>query len=226
VAEGTNGSDLLIVGGEDHKTGQGPEGEAPFACLEDWARRALPMVGDVQRRWSGEVMEPADAIGYIGRDAAHRKNVYVVTGDSGSGMTHAAIGAMLIPDLILGRENPWEKLYQPSRKIGLHALREYASENVNTLAQYGDWLKKGDVSDESQIVPGQGAVMVSGLKRTAVYKEDSGECVRLSAVCPHLGGVVRWNAAEKTWDCPCHASRFDRYGKMLHGPANGDLAGA
>lgn len=224
VLEGTNGSDLLIVGGEDHKTGQGPEGDKPYACLEDWTRRVLPVAGDVQRRWSGEVMEPADGIGYIGRDAAHRKNVYVVTGDSGNGMTHGAIAAMLIPDLILGRENRWEKLYHPSRKIGLHALREYASENVNTLAQYGDWLKKGDVTEESQIGPGQGAVMVSGLKRLAVYREESGECVRLNATCPHLGGVVRWNEVEKTWDCPCHASRFDRYGKMMHGPANSDLS--
>lgn len=219
----SSGGDLLIVGGEDHKTGQGPDGDKPYTCLEDWTRRVLPMAGAIERRWSGEVMEPADALGYIGRDAAHRKNLYVVTGDSGSGMTHAAIAAMLIPDLIQGRPSPWEKLYDPSRKVGLHALREYASENLNTVAQYRDWLKRGDVSDESQIAPGQGAVMVQGLKRLAVYKEDSGQCVRMSAVCPHLGGVVRWNSQEKSWDCPCHASRFDRYGKMTHGPANDDL---
>jgi len=215
--------DLLLVGGEDHKTGQGPEGDAPFRCLETWTRANFPMAGPVERCWSGEVMEPADGLAYIGHNAVDRKNVYIVTGDSGNGMTHGAIAALLIPDLIAGRENPWATLYDPARKVGLHALADYARENVNTLAQYADWLKRGDVADESEIKPGCGAVIARGLKHIAVYKDGQGACTRLNAMCTHLGGVVRWNEIERTWDCPCHASRFDRSGRVIHGPASTDL---
>ena len=216
--------ELLIVGGEDHKTGQGPEGSAPFERLERWTRQHFPMAGAVERRWSGEVMEPADGMGYIGRNPTGAENVYIVTGDSGNGMTHGAVASMLIPDLIQGRDNPWAKLYDPSRKIGLHALRDYASENLNTLAQYGDWLKRGDVASVEEIPAGHGAIVVRGVKHLAVYKDEQGRCTCLNATCTHLGGVVRWNAAERTWDCPCHASRFDRHGRVLHGPANSDLS--
>ncbi|MCC6676939.1 MAG: FAD-dependent oxidoreductase [Phycisphaerales bacterium] len=215
--------DLLIVGGEDHKTGQGPDGDTPLRCLEEWARSHFPMCGPVVRRWSGEVMEPADGIGFIGHNATGRQNVYIVTGDSGNGMTHGAIAAMLIPDLIAARHNPWASLYDPARKVGLRGLPGFARENANTLAQYGDWLRRGDVRDESEIPPGQGAVIVRGLKHIAVYKDEHGACTRLNAMCTHLGGVVRWNELEKTWDCPCHASRFERGGKVMHGPANSDL---
>jgi glycine/D-amino acid oxidase-like deaminating enzyme/nitrite reductase/ring-hydroxylating ferredoxin subunit len=226
ASAGSSGDDLLIVGGEDHKTGQGPEGDKPYRCIEDWTRQHFPMCGPVERRWSGEVMEPADGLGYIGHNAVDRKNVFIVTGDSGNGMTHGAIAAMLIPDLILGRENPWTSLYDPARKIGLQSLGDYARENVNTLSQYGDWFRRGDVSDESEIMPGQGAIIVQGLKHLAVYKDEQGHCTRMTATCPHLAGIVRWNVQEKTWDCPCHASRFDKHGKVLHGPANSDLSNA
>lgn len=222
-ASGAEGDDLLIVGGEDHKTGQGPDGDEPYRRIEAWTRLHFPMCGAVERRWSGEVMEPADGLGYIGHNALDRKNVYIVTGDSGNGMTNSAIAAMLIPDQILGRRNPWESLYDPNRKVGLHAMGNYLRENANTAAQYRDWLGRGDVADESQIRPGEGAIIARGLSHLAVYKDQNGSCTRLSARCPHLAGVVRWNSQEKTWDCPCHASRFDRHGKVMHGPANSDL---
>jgi glycine/D-amino acid oxidase-like deaminating enzyme/nitrite reductase/ring-hydroxylating ferredoxin subunit len=214
--------DLLIVGGEDHKTGQGPEGAEPYRCLEEWARRNFPMCGGVERRWSGEVMEPSDGVAYIGL-APGRERTFLVTGDSGNGMTHSAIAAMLIPDLIDGRGHPWATLYEPTRKVGWHAWKDYAQENLNTVAQYRDWLKGGTVANESEIRPGTGAVLTHGLRHLAVYKDESGKCTRMSAACPHLGGVVRWNDQEQTWDCPCHASRFDRHGRVIHGPANSDL---
>lgn len=223
---GPGGEDLLIVGGEDHKTGQGPEDDEQYQRLEAWTRKHFPMCGSVERQWSGQVMETADGLGYIGHNAVGRQNVYIVTGDSGNGMTHGAISAMLIPDLIMGRENPWATLYDPARKAGIHALADYARENVNTLLQYLDWFRRGDVASESEIQPGDGAIIRRGLAHDAVYKDEEGKCTRLNATCTHLGGVVRWNGQEKTWDCPCHASRFDRHGKVIHGPANSDLKSA
>ncbi len=216
-------SDLLIVGGEDHKTGQGPDGDMPYRRIEQWTRQHFPMCTEAERRWSGEVMEPADGLAYIGRNALDRENVYIVTGDSGNGMTHAAIAAMLISDLVMGRENPWTSLYAPTRKIGLHSLGGYVRENLNTAAQYRDWLVRGDATTEDEIKPGEGAVIARGIHHLAVYKDETGACTHLNARCTHLGGVVRWNSQEKTWDCPCHASRFDKHGKMMHGPANSDL---
>jgi glycine/D-amino acid oxidase-like deaminating enzyme/nitrite reductase/ring-hydroxylating ferredoxin subunit len=219
----TSGADdLLLVGGEDHKTGQGPAGDEPYRCLEAWTRAHFPMCGAVAHRWSGEVMEPADGVAFIG-PSPNDDNVYLVTGDSGNGMTHGAVAALLIPDLILGREHPWGPVYDPARMVGPLAWGKYARENLNTLAQYRDWLKRGDVESETDIRPGSGAILVSGVTHLAVYKDELGRCTRRDATCPHLDGVVRWNDEAKTWDCPCHGSRFDAEGHVIHGPANSDL---
>lgn len=216
-------SDLLIVGGEDHKTGQDDDAEMRYLRLEEWARNRFPMITEVKFRWSGQVMEPVDGLAFIGRNPLDEKNVYIATGDSGNGMTHGTIAGMLITDLILGNENPWESLYTPSR-ITLGAIREFANETANMIVQYADWLTAGEVEDESAIHPGDGAILRRGLTKVAAYRDDTGQLHVFSAVCPHLEGILAWNHSEKTWDCPCHGSRFDRYGKVLNGPAIDNLS--
>ena len=213
--------DLLIVGGEDHKTGQEHEEIDRHHKLAAWARTRFPMLGGIRYAWSGQVLEPMDALAYIGRNP-NDENVWIVTGDSGNGMTHGAIAGLLLRDLILGRENPWTRLYDPSRR-SLRAALEFGRENLNMAAQYAAWLTKGDVGDESEIAPGSGAVMREGLKKVAVYRDPAGRIHRMTAVCPHLGAIVTWNAEEGTWDCPAHGSRFDARGRVVNGPANGDL---
>ena len=131
------GHDLLIVGGEDHKTGQANDGDERFARLEAWTRARFPQVQGFEFRWSGQVMEPVDGLAFIGRNPLDRDNVYIATGDSGNGMTHGTIAGMLLTDLIIGRENPWASLYDPSRKT-LGAIKEFAKENLNVAAQYAD----------------------------------------------------------------------------------------
>lgn len=216
-------NDLLIVGGEDHKTGQQPDLSAPFGRLERWTRERYPMAGEIKYRWSGQVMEPYDKLAYLGRNPGDRdQEVYVITGDSGNGMTHGTIGGMLITDLIMGRPNEWEALYDPSRK-SVRGSSEYVRENLNVVAQYRDFLARGDVSSPDEIHKGQGGVFRRGLKLIAGFRDEKGSLHERSAVCPHLGCVVRWNSVEKTWDCPCHGSRFDGNGKVLNGPALGDL---
>lgn len=213
--------DVLIVGGEDHKTGQADDTEARYTRLEEWTRGRFS-IGEVKYRWSGQVMEPVDYLAYIGRNPLDHDNVYIATGDSGHGMTHGTIAGLLLTDLIFGRRNSWESLYNPSR-VTAGAASEYARENTNMAAQYGDWLKPADVEDESHIAPGTGALLQRGLSKVAAYRDDQGELHECSAMCPHLGGVVCWNHAEKTWDCPVHGSRFDRFGKVVNGPAIADL---
>jgi glycine/D-amino acid oxidase-like deaminating enzyme/nitrite reductase/ring-hydroxylating ferredoxin subunit len=217
--------DLLIVGGEDHKTGQADNPRERHVRLEDWARVRFPMMGPVDFTWAGQVMETIDGLAFIGRNALDKDNVFVVTGDSGMGMTHGTIAGILLTDLILGRENPWATLYDPSRKT-LRAAGEYAKETLNMAAQYTDWVTGGDVASTDEIARDSGAVLRRGLTKVAVYRDEDGVLHERSAVCTHLGCIVRWNESEKTWDCPCHGSRFDKLGKVINGPANRDLGSA
>jgi len=217
--------DLLIVGGEDHKTGQASDTPERYAQLEAWARARFPEMGQVELAWGGQVMETQDFLAFIGRNPMDHENVYVATGDSGMGITHGTIAGMLLSDLILGRTNPWEALYDPSR-VTLRAAGDFARENSNVALQYTDWLTGGDVASADDVRPGSGAIVRRGLEKIAVYRDEQGQVHECLAKCPHLGCLVHWNPAETTWDCPCHGSRFDRYGKVISGPANRDLATA
>jgi glycine/D-amino acid oxidase-like deaminating enzyme/nitrite reductase/ring-hydroxylating ferredoxin subunit len=215
--------DVLIVGGEDHKTGQAEDCAQRFVNLERWARERFPFVGEITDRWSGQVMEPVDGVAYIGRNPGD-KNVYVVTGDSGNGITHGTLAGMLIADLIAQRENPWAKLYDPSRKtLNPRVVADYIAENANVAAQFRDYFTPGSVTSVDQLDPGQGAVLRDGMKKLATYCDENGKLHAFSAICPHLGCVVRWNPCEKTWDCPCHGSRFDAFGHVVNAPAVADL---
>jgi glycine/D-amino acid oxidase-like deaminating enzyme/nitrite reductase/ring-hydroxylating ferredoxin subunit len=216
------GSDVLIVGGEDHRTGEETQPHHRFARLEEWARGRFPVVQSVEYRWSGQVMEPVHGLAFLGRDPEAGENTFVITGDSGDGMVNGTIGAILVTDLIMGRHNAWTELYDPSRKT-LRALKRLISNNADVARHYGEYLTPGEVEAEEQIPLGSGAVVRRGMKKIAVYRDEQGNATRLSAVCTHLQCIVHWNATENSWDCPCHGSRFDRNGKVLNGPARKDL---
>ena len=215
--------DVLIVGGEDHKSGQADDAGKRFAYLERWTRTRWPQASEILYRWSGEVMEPVDSLAFIGPNPMDEENVFIATGDSGNGMTHGTIAGILLTDLIMGRENEWAKIYDPSRK-SLRALPRFASENLNVAVQYADLITPGEVDSAREIKQGEGAIIRRGLQKVAVYRDESGAIHERSAFCRHLGCVVDWNSLEKTWDCPCHGSRYDAYGKVINGPANSDLS--
>jgi glycine/D-amino acid oxidase-like deaminating enzyme/nitrite reductase/ring-hydroxylating ferredoxin subunit len=215
--------DLVIVGGEDHRTGQEDDAGERYSRLEAWMRERFPRASSVEYRWSGQIMEPADSLAFIGRNPADDPNVFVATGDSGNGMTHGTIAGILITDLILGRPNEWVDLYDPGRK-SLRALPDYVKENVKSAAAYAGWAKGGDVASTEEIPAGEGAVVRRGLHKVAAYRHASGALTQLSAVCPHLGCIVEWNSTEKTWDCPCHGSRYAPDGHVINGPAKTGLA--
>lgn len=215
-------SEVIFVGGEDHKTGQKDEPEHCYTRLENWARKKFPQAGKITHRWSGHVMEPVDGIAYIGRNPMDSNNVYVVTGHSGNGLTYSTIAGILLTDLIHGKENPWESIYNPSR-INFNTTGNYIKENINSLFQYRDWFLENHSEEIKNLPNGKGIVYREGFQIVAAYKDQYGHLNLNSATCPHLGGIVRWNDAEKSWDCPCHGSRFDCLGKMIEGPANVDL---
>jgi Rieske Fe-S protein len=214
--------DLLIVGGEDHKTGQADDAHHRHARLEAWARAKFPSIEKIEFKWGGQCMQTIDGLAFIGRNPLDEENVFVVTGDSGMGITHGTIAGMLLTDLICGRVNPWAELYDPSRK-SLAAAGNFLQENVNVAKRYAEWLTPGEVDSVDEIASGSGAIVRRGLTKVAVYRDHSGTCQEMSAVCPHLSCIVHWNTAETTWDCPCHGSRFSADGKVMNGPANSDL---
>ena len=218
-------NDVLIVGGEDHKTGQAHDSPQRYRKLEAWARKRFPMMQEVEFMWGGQVMEPADYLAFIGHNPMDHANMFVATGDSGMGLTHGTIAGILLCDLIIGRKNPWEKLYSPSR-MPLKAAAELAREDLNMAAQYSDWLTGGDVSSADEIARDSGAIVRRGLEKIAVYRDEQGAVHECNAACPHLGCIVQWNPGEKTWDCPCHGSRFDARGQVINGPANRNLLSA
>jgi glycine/D-amino acid oxidase-like deaminating enzyme/nitrite reductase/ring-hydroxylating ferredoxin subunit len=214
--------ETLMVGGGDHKTGQADDAEARYAAIEQWARKQFPGTGKVERRWSGQVLDPVDGLAFIGANPGVVPNIYVATGDSGNGMTYGTIAGMLLTDLILCRENPWAKLYDPSR-VTMRSGVTYAIENLNVAGQYARWITPGEVPTVAHIAKGEGAVIRRGIGKVAAYRDPKGRLHECSAICPHLFCIVEWNSTEKTWDCPCHGSRFDPYGKVINGPAVSDL---
>jgi len=210
--------DVLIVGGEDHKTGQAVDTDERFVRLEAWTRERFPMAERVEYRWSGQVIEPVDYMAYIGKNPGGDEHIWIATGDSGNGMTHGTIAGIILNELVQGRKHQWSRLYDPSR-VRLRATPEFVKENVNVAEQYKDWFTGSETGDVAAIKPGEGAVIGRGRGKIAVYRDERGELHRLSAVCTHLYCIVRWNDTERTWDCPCHGSRFDPYGKVVNGPA-------
>lgn len=215
--QGAGDTDVLLVGGEDHKTGQ-PDGDerTAFERLAAWTRDHFG-VGEVVTRWSGQVMEPVDHLAFIGRNPGDR-HTWIVTGDSGNGMTHGTIAGILLADLIAGRPSPWAAAYDPARRT-VGAAGEFVKENVNVAAQYADWLTPGEVAELDEIPPGEGRLLRRGARKIAAARAADGTLVLRSATCTHLGCVVAWNGAERTWDCPCHGSRFAPDGTVLNGPA-------
>ena len=217
--------DALIVGGEDYKIAHKSDVEDRWQRLEAWMRERWPQAREVIYRWSGEVFEPNDYLAFIGRNPDGAKNVFMASGDSGQGMTHGTIAGILLADLVSGRPNAWTSLYDPNR-VSLRAkpIEEFLKENADVALQYvKDHVMPGDVMSVKAVPPGEGRVMRDGLHKIAVYRDEDGTVHKRSAACTHLKCIVHWNGTEKTWDCPCHGSRFDPYGKVITGPAVSDL---
>jgi glycine/D-amino acid oxidase-like deaminating enzyme/nitrite reductase/ring-hydroxylating ferredoxin subunit len=220
IAKGAAGHEILLVGGEDHRTGHG-EPEACFAWLEAWVRERFPAAGEIVTWWSGQIMEPADALGYIGA-ARGLANVYVVSGDSGNGLTNGALAGLILPALIRGEPHPWAALYAPTRSRG-HGAGTLIREAAHSTAPYTDWVSPGAPDALSAVPRGEGRVLRHGAHRIAAYRDHTGACHLRSARCPHLSAVVRWNPLEKSWDCPAHGSRFDPCGHAVNSPTAHDL---
>lgn len=224
LTRGEDGKDILIVGGEDHKTGEADDAEARFASLTSWAKTLFPQLGQERYRWSGQVMDTLDYAAFIGCEAGSSR-VFVVTGDSGQGMTHGVVASLIVPDLIAGRPNEYAAVYEPDRKP-LKAAGTYLSENMTAVTNLAEYLAPGELASTDELQPGHGAIVRQGLKKIAAFRTEQGELIVKSAACTHLGCHLHWNSFEGCWDCPCHGSHFAADGSVLNGPAIYPLADA
>jgi len=217
-----NGVPYLIIGGEDHKTGHGSPTNA-FQKLEAYARAHFE-VSSIDYRWSAQYFEPADGLPYIGKLPGADEDTYVATGFSGNGILFGSFSGLLLADLILGRENPCEKLFSPSRIKPVAGFANFVKENADVAYRFvSDRIGVEQLGALVELAPGTGAVVNYEGEKIALYKSPDGRISALSPVCTHAGCIVSWNDAEKSWDCPCHGGRYDVSGNVLTGPPRKNL---
>jgi Rieske Fe-S protein len=212
--------DTIIFGGEDHKTGQVSDTEACYTALERTLKQWLPRI-EITHRWSGQVIETGDGLPYIGETSPRQ---FVATGYSGNGMTFGTIAAMMARDAVLGRRNPWDNLFDAGRTTIIAGAWDYLKENKDyPYYLIKDRLSGADGYSLRRLARGQGKILEIKGQRVAAFRSRSGAVTLLSPVCTHMGCEVDWNAAQSTWDCPCHGSRFNPTGAVLSGPAETPL---
>jgi len=210
--------DFVIVGGEDHKTGTATNTEAYFHNLERYTRHRFD-IESIPYFWSGQIIKPLDGLPYIGLNSL-AKHVYVSTGYNGNGITFGTLGAMILSDLILEKENKFASLYQATRLHPSASIGNFVSENIGTPKHFiGDRLATDEAQSSHEIGCNEGKLMTVRGNKVAACRDADGVLHAHSAVCPHMGCIVHWNSAESSWDCPCHGSRFDAAGKVSNGPA-------
>jgi len=214
---------IMLIGGEGHNVGQEEDTEKHYANLEAWSRQHYGLT-EVTHRWSTQDGSTVDDIPYVGTLRRSSDRLFVATGFKKWGMTNGTTAAVLITDLILGRENPFASLYDPHRLTLGASAPKFVEENVKVGAKFvKDRVAHPQRGGADDLAPGQAAVVGTAPNQTAVYRDEAGTLHAVSAVCTHLGCIVNWNPAEKTWDCPCHGSRFGFDGGVIQGPAVQDL---
>ena len=213
--------DVVIFGGEDHKTGQQGDTLACYRRLEERLTALLPRV-EVTHRWSGQVIETPDGLPYIGLSADHQ---YAATGYAGNGLTFGTLAGIIVSDVILGRSNPWTELFDPSRKALTRGLWDYLKENVDyPYYMIRDRFAGPHAQSLRAVKRSQGKIIERNGTKVAAFRDEAGAVTLRSAICTHMGCTVDWNTAERTWDCPCHGSRFRPTGEVISGPAEAPLS--
>jgi glycine/D-amino acid oxidase-like deaminating enzyme/nitrite reductase/ring-hydroxylating ferredoxin subunit len=217
----SGGETVLLVSGENHKVGQDDDTEARYRALEEWARERFE-VASIDWRWSAQDFMPVDGIPYVGRMTARHERAFVATGFKKWGMTNGTAAAMILADLITGRPNPWASTFDSTRVKPLASAKDFLVQNVDAAVHLvGERLKAYPQLDD--LDAGEAGIVNVNGERLAVYKEPNGATHAVGAKCTHMGCYVHFNKAEKTWDCPCHGSRFDLDGRVIQGPATKDL---
>lgn len=213
----------LLVLGQAHKVGSKSNNTENFKILEDYLARYFD-IEKVEYRWAAQNYKPADNLPYVGTSPM-QDNVYIATGFAADGLVYGTLAGMIISDQILGIANDLARIYDPKRFTPAASASKFMKENISVGAHLlKDYLFYGTAKDLGEIKPGEGKTLKVDGERLAAYRDEQGHVHLVSSVCTHMGCIVHWNDAEKTWDCPCHGSRFATDGKVLEGPAFDNLA--
>ncbi|CAL1517813.1 FAD-dependent oxidoreductase [Chitinophaga sp. MM2321] len=218
-----DGQKYLIAGGEDHQTGHMENNTQCFLKLENYLKQHF-RIKEIKYRWSSQYYEPADGLPYIGNLPGQADNIYVCTGYGGNGMIYSSVAALLLTRTILGRDAKFTKLYDPNRIKPIAGFSSFISHNVDVVTQFLDKIiNKEQLKQLTNIAPGEGKVVEYEDQKIAIYKDDQGEIHVVNPVCTHMKCDVKWNEAERSWDCPCHGARYDINGNVLNTPADKGL---
>jgi len=214
--------DLLVIGGEGHTSGSSKASSDRFEALEAFAREHWD-VSAITHRWSAQDPVPYDHLPVIGPYGPGQSRIYVASGFMKWGLSGATMAAILLSDLIAGRDNPWRSTFDPTR-LNVRSIPSLARINTKVAFDFvGDRIKPTEESDAEAVPPGEARIIRDGLGKTGIYRDEADTVHAVSLRCTHLGCLLRFNAAERSWDCPCHGSRFDVDGAVLEGPATRPL---
>jgi glycine/D-amino acid oxidase-like deaminating enzyme/nitrite reductase/ring-hydroxylating ferredoxin subunit len=217
-----HGESHLLILGEPHKVGQKENNEECFEKLETYIRERFD-VREITHRWGAQHYKSADTLPYIGRKSKGSE-IYIATGYSTDGLTYGTLAGMLLTDQILGKENTWSEIYDPLRFNPLKSAASFIKENANVAAQYMHNLTfNPEIEALSEISNNEAKTIIIAGEKYGAYRDQLGMIHVVSAVCTHMKCIVNWNQGEKTWDCPCHGSRFNYDGKVIEGCAYRDL---
>lgn len=218
-----DGEKYLIVGGEDHRTGENMNTENCFLHLESHIRNYF-RVDAISHRWSSQYYEPVDGLPYIGKLPGTTDNIFVATGYGGNGMTYSHVAALELRDIILHGKSRYNELFSPSRVKPVAGFTEFVKHNADVLSQFlGKWFASEKLEELAELAPDEGKVVKLSNETMALYKDANGALHAVNPTCTHMKCSVAWNAAEKSWDCPCHGARYSTEGTVLNGPADVDL---
>ena len=218
-----NGKKYLIVGGEDHKTGDAIDTEQCFKNLENYVNQFFN-IEEISYKWSSQYYVPADGLPYIGRMIGLQPNVFAATGYSGIGMTSGTLAGSVLCDLICEKENKYQKLFDPMRIkpiAGFSNILKNAADTIGNLL--GIKVEKEKIETLAEVTSGQGKIVKYDGKTVGVFRDDENKIHVINPSCTHIHCTIAWNATERSWDCPCHGARFNTDGEMLNGPARKNL---
>jgi glycine/D-amino acid oxidase-like deaminating enzyme/nitrite reductase/ring-hydroxylating ferredoxin subunit len=210
---------ILLIGGDDHKTGHNENTDHVFTSLEAYARNHYDIAA-IPYKWSSQYYEPADGLPYIGKYPGGNDNVYVATGYGGNGMIYGTLAGHIIADLIITGESAYASLFSPSRIKLMASFKNMVKENADVIKHFiADRLSIEGLDAFADLGKEEGRIVKYQEEQIAIYKDEYGVLKALSPVCQHAGCIVSWNSVEKSWDCPCHGARYDIDGQLLNGPS-------
>lgn len=222
-AQEVNGINYLIAGGKDHKTAHEENTDKSFLQLEAQVLKYFP-VKNIEYRWSSQYFEPADGIPYIGHLPGHPEHIYVATGFGGNGMVYSHVAALTLKEILLNEDEKYAGLFNPNRIKPVAGFTNFIKHNADVVKQFAaKWFSHEEIPELAELAPGEGKVVVYNKQRIGLFKHETGALYAVNPVCTHLKCEVKWNIAERTWDCPCHGARYSYDGYVITGPADRDL---